>query len=613
MVTTADDELDPTYDPNDLSLREAIALANANPGPDTISFDPSLDGSTITLGLGELAITDSVTIQGPGAANLTIDADGQSRIFNVNDGNSSTNINVEIDGLTLTGGSADQMAAPSFRENLTLQDSLITGNTANGYGGGNLTRLIGGTTTIQNSTISGNNADQGEGGGFVSQLFRRSRPSRTAPFPETRRRQGGGIVLREPSRRHDDHPGQHHFRKPSRPLWRRRLASNSSYGTTTIQNSTISGNSASYGGGLATRYNGTTIRNSTVTSNAAYQSGSTAYSGGGGLAVAYGATITIQSDIIAANHTDGFGPDIVGSIAASYSLIGDDTGATLTDNGNNLIGDPNGTGIIDPMLGLLADNGGPTWTCALLPGSPAINAGSNPDGLQYDQRGPGFDRVVGAAADIGAFECVGDTTPPVATANFSSLVVSDFRATFDVVYTDDVAVDVSTINQDQAILVAGPNGYSQYATLIGMTPGTDGPSVTATYQITSPGAAWSDAEGGLYTATIEAGKVSDTSGNFVPGGALGSFAVPTVGNLAGFALAGAISSLSEQGSSTAKACGSGRRRKRLCRRRLFWNRRFRPRAGRSQPCCRQQRQSVRGEVLGDGRLHLGEHAGGYVW
>ncbi len=88
MVTTAVDELDTTYNAADLSLRTALALANALPGAATISFDPKLDGSTITLSLGELAITDSVTIQGPGSTKLTINAGGNSRIFDVNDNNS---------------------------------------------------------------------------------------------------------------------------------------------------------------------------------------------------------------------------------------------------------------------------------------------------------------------------------------------------------------------------------------------------------------------------------------------------------------------------------------------------------------------------------------------
>jgi hypothetical protein len=58
----------------------------------------------------------------------------------------------------------------------------------------------------------------------------------------------------------------------------------------------------------------------------------------------------------------------------------------------------------DPLLAPLADNGGPTRTMGLYSGSPALNAGGNPDGYANDQRGAGFPRVLGAAADIGAFE-----------------------------------------------------------------------------------------------------------------------------------------------------------------------------------------------------------------
>ena len=59
---------------------------------------------------------------------------------------------------------------------------------------------------------------------------------------------------------------------------------------------------------------------------------------------------------------------------------------------------------IDPLLGPLADNGGPTQTLAVLAGSPALDAGNNALSLNFDQRGAGFARVSGTAADIGAFE-----------------------------------------------------------------------------------------------------------------------------------------------------------------------------------------------------------------
>jgi Ca2+-binding RTX toxin-like protein len=89
----------------------------------------------------------------------------------------------------------------------------------------------------------------------------------------------------------------------------------------------------------------------------------------------------------------------------------------VVDEGNNLIGDATGssgftvstlvgdsTTPIDPLLGPLQDNGGSTFTQALLPDSPAIDVGSNPNNLTTDQRGTGFDRVIGSSADIGAFE-----------------------------------------------------------------------------------------------------------------------------------------------------------------------------------------------------------------
>jgi hypothetical protein len=67
---------------------------------------------------------------------------------------------------------------------------------------------------------------------------------------------------------------------------------------------------------------------------------------------------------------------------------------------------------VDPLLGPLADNGGPTQTHALLPGSPAIDRGRNDLGLATDQRG--FGRVAGRAADMGAFEVQPPPAPPPA-------------------------------------------------------------------------------------------------------------------------------------------------------------------------------------------------------
>jgi hypothetical protein len=106
-----------------------------------------------------------------------------------------------------------------------------------------------------------------------------------------------------------------------------------------------------------------------------------------------GATGTTRDDVFGALNPGG-----------DYNLIGDGTGMTGLSNGvnGNLVG--SAAAPIDPRLGPLQDNGGPTLTHALLPGSPAIDAGNNAYATDWDQRGPGFPRIVNGIIDIGAFE-----------------------------------------------------------------------------------------------------------------------------------------------------------------------------------------------------------------
>ena len=84
---------------------------------DIIKFDSSLAGGTITLAGSAITISDSLTIDGLGATQLTISGNSQSQIFVVNDGNKATNINVTMDGLTLTkgAGAAYRRRHPSRR------------------------------------------------------------------------------------------------------------------------------------------------------------------------------------------------------------------------------------------------------------------------------------------------------------------------------------------------------------------------------------------------------------------------------------------------------------------------------------------------------------------
>jgi hypothetical protein len=166
----------------------------------------------------------------------------------------------------------------------------------------------------------------------------------------------------------------------------------------TISDSTISGNRTlrSPGGfGLDGRSSKVRVVNSTIVDNIA-DAPFFEFAAGG---IEQDGTVDYQSTIIANNYVGTTPQDLRAQVDFGARVIGAD----------NLIGSSNAplpadTISADPMLAPLADNGGRTKTHALLPGSPAINAGNNGGNFAYDQRGPGFPRVIGPRADIGAFE-----------------------------------------------------------------------------------------------------------------------------------------------------------------------------------------------------------------
>ena len=175
---------DPSDDPSGegTTLREAIEAANANANPseiDTIEFDLPDGANTIALTTGEIAITQSVFIDGPGADQLTIDAEGNSRIFAVSEEPEAENqLIVEVSGLTLTNGSAeDGGAIHNLRGTVYVAGSILTGNTATNRGGAIYTEGLGNirgggpilaTLILEESSVTNNAA--ANGGGIFNEL-----------------------------------------------------------------------------------------------------------------------------------------------------------------------------------------------------------------------------------------------------------------------------------------------------------------------------------------------------------------------------------------------------------------------------------------------------------
>ena len=404
------------------SLRQAVLDANANAGPDVITFQSGLSG-TITLTTGELDLYDAVDIQGPGPATLSVSGNNASRVFYIYSPANGP-IDVTISGLTITGGNDPSVGGGivDFSENLTLDNDVITNNTTDGFGGGVAKVQLAGTLTVLNSTISGNHA--GSGGGIY--LYSADAPitiQDSVISSNTASASGGGIYF--------------YSTQGDITISRTTISGNTADccgggiflydtdgGSLTIDSSTISGNTAAFAAGGIYLYgpdDPVSFVNSTIHGNQAQYaggilgvnldatvsfttiSGNTATSDVGGVFL-YAGGMQLRNSIIADNTSPNIN-DVSGggTFTLDYSLIEDpDVEATIVQNAGAIVGQ-------DPSLGPLQNNGGPTLTQLPDPGSIVIDAGdpAYAPPPATDQRG--LPRKVGVNVDMGATEVNGGT------------------------------------------------------------------------------------------------------------------------------------------------------------------------------------------------------------
>lgn len=163
LVTTLSDL---TADDVDLTLREAVAAANATPAADSIKFDPSLTGA-ITLTAGEILISETLTIVGGG--KITISGDNASRIFNVANADTVKDHPLTVNGLKFIRGDAgvDGGGAIFSTEGLTILSCIFADNSADGRGGAVRVSAALGSLIVKDSHFSGNTSADNGGGLFA--------------------------------------------------------------------------------------------------------------------------------------------------------------------------------------------------------------------------------------------------------------------------------------------------------------------------------------------------------------------------------------------------------------------------------------------------------------
>ncbi len=383
------------------SLRDAVARAVSG---DLVNLS-ELNCSTITLTSGQIEIPQNdlyLKYSGEGGIPPTIEGNLSGRIFHhtgtgtlrlvgliIRQGkydNTNVYYSVPASGgciysagsVYLIGSTVTSCIAKDTRgedaagggiyaaQSLTLKHSVVSENTATSTarfadGGG---VFVHGAIDAEYSSVSGNIASglgyENFGGGIEVVNFGTA-PSLIAnsTIEGNRADRGGGLLV---------------------------SGSGTNGAAVTIRNSTISGNTANVEDGGAYLRGPVTLANSTIAFNAGYR---------GLLLDSSGFAVEFESSILADNGNSDLGALANVTITGANNLI--------MATGADVVAPPD-TIAADPMLAPLANNGGATLTHALGAGSPAIDAGNNVAGLAVDQRGPGYPRVFGAAADIGAFE-----------------------------------------------------------------------------------------------------------------------------------------------------------------------------------------------------------------
>jgi len=393
-----------TNDSGPGSLRQALADANND---DIIGFAVT---GTIGLTSGELVVNRSITISGPGANNLVVDGNAKDRVFHIASGETVT-----ISDLTITNGYTTGFGGGIHNEDatLTLNGCTITNNSSSSYPGGaihNDAEDIGYATLEMNNCLVADNS----GGGIYNDAVGGGTATLEITDSVLSNNSGNAIYSEGWSCLFCGH-GTATVQITNSSIKDNRGAIYSDTGeggpvTVSITNSTVNANAgpAVYGGTFARIL----VSNSTISENSggglyniSESSGSSVYdttmsNNGTELSGYGGAFLSMENTVFNVSpgghslSTDGYG-----AISSyGYNLSSDDGSGYLIGLGDQIN--------TDPLLGPLQDNGGPTFTHALLPGSPAINAGDPnfvppPD---FDQRGPGFDRVRNGRIDIGSFE-----------------------------------------------------------------------------------------------------------------------------------------------------------------------------------------------------------------
>ncbi len=381
-----------------------LTNADANPSSDgaEIQFDSSVFSSPQTITLGATLVLSEtwgpIVIDGPGTGPVTVSGGGTVTVIQVDSGVTST-----LSGLTISGGSTASNGGGIYNEGtLTITDSLVTNNQAIGSsslsdGGGIYND---GTLTISDSSITDNKAG---GFGFYN---------------------GGGGIFNDGTLTISDttvanNSDEGVFNDGVLTINQSQFTGNTGAGLyqeyygpmAVVTNSTFSSNA---GDGID-NFSNMSIVNCTIADNSGY--GINTLTGGGENQL----LLTIEDCTIVDNgyddlyNWDDTGP--VTDVVVGNTIFGTING-DIESQGHNLIANSSeGLGFapsdllnVNPMLGPLQNNGGPTQTMALLPGSPAIDAGDTalvPAAVISDQRGAGYPRIVNSSVDIGAYEVQG--------------------------------------------------------------------------------------------------------------------------------------------------------------------------------------------------------------